>query len=167
MTKDHKSFSEISIDTQKVVAELRKAKCGDVVEYESLSAVVSRDIQGPARYVLVAAQRMLLRDDKMVFSTIPKVGIKRLSDTEKISSGYSDITSKLPRMCRRIARKVTALDDFDALPPDVKARHNATLSAVQTVAFMTKSQGMQKLERKITETNSALPTAETLKLFQG
>lgn len=155
---------QTSIDVQMIYDRLHKANTGDTVSYADLTELIGRDVQDRARYILLRALDLLRRDHNYVFGTVRRVGVKRLADGEIVGSAASDVAS-IRRKARKAASKLTCVADYDALTPDERIRHNATVSLFGAIATMTKRPEMKRLETAVEATGRTLPLARTLEAF--
>ena len=154
---------QVNVDVQ-ILADLLKTKgVGEVATYEELKAAIKRDLQGPARYLLAAARRRLLRDDRMVFDPITDVGLKRLSDVECVAT-HKRTAKRIQRTAERGIRVVAAAD-YDTLPNAVKIEHNIALAHLGALAHIAKPKQAKTLAEKVDGTKP-IPLAETLEMFK-
>ena len=158
-------IGEMSVDARLLYERIVKAAVGDTVTYEELSAVIDRNVQGAARSALNSARARAKRDDSMVFGTIMNSGIKRLDDIEIVGTSEA-----VMRHMRRTARKqvgtLASIRDFNALPNDVKVRHNASVSIMGALMQATSAKAVKTVEARVTMTQQPLALAKTLDAFK-
>jgi hypothetical protein len=155
MTDIPRAIPEVSIDTQILERALLLVGVGDVVTYAQLSGVISRDVQEEARHHLASARRRVLRGHRMVFEPVMNVGLKRLDDAGKIAAGRWHI--KRSRNQAKFAQvKVSAVDDFDALPNNLKVEHNMSLAQTGALLHMTSPRSVEKLKGSFETTKKEL-----------
>lgn len=156
------TIAEVSIDTQTLERELLKATIGDLIDYEHLSATIGRDITGKARHVLYSALYRVKRDRQMVFSPVRGVGMKRLDDIAIASSGDQSI-ARIRNTAKRGRHTLTCVQDFAALPEDVKRKHNIALSVLGVLGHITRTSTVKKIEARTGNTlHDSMPTAKFL-----
>lgn len=153
-----------SIDAQMIYERLEKATVGEIVGYEELTALIGTDVQLKGRGYMETARRMAMRDKGMVFGPVRGVGLKRLADTEIVRSGQAYI-SKIRRHARRGMKVLVSVQDFAALPNDLKVRHNATASMLGAVAQFSGSTAQKRIEGAVEQAGNKISYAKTLELF--
>jgi hypothetical protein len=79
-----KSIPELSIEVQLLVKRLSLASVGETIEYGELCAVASQDVWHKSQHKLHSARRIVERDFGMVFVAVSGVGLKRISEPEKV-----------------------------------------------------------------------------------
>lgn len=154
---------EMSPDTRLLRQHLRTVLIGSTVKYEDLSAVIGKPVDG-ATPSLRSAINSLLKQDNIVFATIRKTGLERLSDERIVSNSDSDIDG-IRRKAKRGARKLTCVGDYSAMAPGKQLAHTARLSIMTMVAYATSDTGLKKVEGASVNHKNELPLAETLKAF--
>ncbi|MGE3932390.1 MAG: hypothetical protein AB7F67_04020 [Rhodospirillaceae bacterium] len=162
-----RTIPQVSVDTNLVFQRLETAEVGEVVTYAELTVLIGRDVTTRARHNLTSAVRRAERERGMIFAPQRGVGVKRLSDAE-IVEAIGAVPAALGRRARRAARWLAAVADWDALPPALKARHNAYLSALGALTEITRPATIAKLERHVDQRHrQALPVAKTLDAFKA
>jgi hypothetical protein len=161
-TDNPRAIAEISIDTQMLVAFLKDRQ---EASYEELSAVIQRDVRatGPAYGNLASARRILRRDHRILFSTVPKVGLRRADSDLVLKEGRSSI-EKIHRESRRGAEKLVCAD-FESMTNEQKVKHNASAAALGALHAITKGTSIKKLEGATESAKQQLPLAATLEAF--
>lgn len=165
MTDTKKPNFEMSIDTRLAYDRFKKAAVGEVVSFAQISDALGRKVEGDCSNIQSAVRR-LLSADGMVFENVRSVGYQRLNDVEivKLSEGMRE---RLRRGARRIVKKLTCVQDFEALPNDMKIKHNAAVSGFGAIAAMLTPGRMKKLEDQVEKASAQLPLAKTLEAFKG
>jgi hypothetical protein len=75
--------------------------------------------------------------------------------------------AKIRRASRREGKRIThGVRDFNALPNDLKIKHNAAVSMFGVFEHMTKPTQIKKLEGKVEQAHESLPLAKTLEAFK-
>lgn len=152
---------QMSVDARLIAQHLSAARIGDVIPYSVLSKLVSRDVDGSFGPLRTALNRVE-KDHNIVFATIRRHGIKRLSDAEiagTCESAYRSIRRKSRRATERLGR----VANFGALPPELQAKHNTGMSLLGVVSALTTESAVKKTETITAKHQRALPMAETLK----
>lgn len=98
--------------TQKLCDFLRTIN--GTVEYAAIVAHIGQPIE-QFRGALSAARKALERDEKIVFATEYKVGLRRLTDQEKVWS-TNQFRQAINRKARKGIRRVDTVTDLHALP---------------------------------------------------
>ena len=155
MTDTHRAIPEVSIDTQMLESALLIVGVGDVVSYGQLTDVIGRDVQTEARHHLASARRRVLRSHRMVFEPVLNVGLKRLDDAGKIAAGRWHI-KRSRNQARYAQTKATAIDNFDALPNELKVEHNVIVAQAGVLRHMTSSRSVEKLKGSFQTTQKEL-----------
>jgi hypothetical protein len=153
---------QMSADARLLISHLRNATVGQDFSYEELSSVVSRPVGGGFG-PLQTALRRLLRDHDMVFGVIRGKGLRRLDDKGIVDEG-SSFASHIRRKARRSFERMSKAD-FAALPREYQARFSAHTSIMATIAHMTGTGQIAKLENAMPSGKRELPVAETLRMF--
>lgn len=157
-----RSIPELSIDTQTLERELAAVVVGDTIAYDDLTAVIGRNVQNGAAHLLQTARRRLQRERQIVFEPVHGEGLKRLDDIGIASSGES-ARVRMHNLARRTRQKLGCVQDFDALPNDVKIKHNVAMSIFGALSEVTRSASIKKLEGHVANgKHDALPTAKFL-----
>lgn len=158
-------IQEMSVDTRLLVDRLRKCGVGDIVTDTELCDIVGRKIESEAPFSsLYSALRHVQSNDLIVFGRVRKTGYRRLSDAEIVETSQATIDSTR-RASRRAYRRLTCVHDYDALPGDLKATHNANASLFSALATITKPGQVKKLEIRVAEAQAKLPLVKTLEAF--
>lgn len=164
MTEDRKPSFELSIDTRLVYDRLKQAAIGEVVSFRALKDALGREVEGSESSIQSAVRR-LLKVDGIVFENVRGVGYKRLADIDIVRSSES-MRDRLRRGAKRMVRKLACVQNFDALPNDLKVKHNAAMSGFGAVVAMMSPGRMKKLEQKVEQAAAQLPLAKTLEVFR-
>jgi len=150
-------------DTNLLVSELLKLKRGKIMTYKTMSKLLSRPMKG-ADPALQSARRRAEREVGFVFSTIRTIGLVRLFDNEIVNLGESG-AKKLRRSAKRSYKKITNVEDFDALPPVEQARHNGAIALFSGIMAASRSSTLKRLE-KAADTG-LISLDKTFALFSG
>lgn len=153
---------QMSADTRLLIAHLQNATVGQEFTYEALSAVISRPVDGGTA-ALQTAMRRLMRDKDMVFGCIRGKAIKRLDDRGIVDEG-AQASDRIRRAARRSFERMSKAE-FSSLPREYQAKFSAHTSIMATLAHMTSSREVERLEKGIPTGKRELPVNETLKMF--
>lgn len=159
-----KPHFEIATDTRLLYQELTKVKVGEEITYTALAKEMGREIKGSDPY-LQSAIRRAFHLDGAVFDNIRGVGYRRLNDQEIVAASAGD-TDALRRKARRSAKRLTAIEDFTALPPEARIEHNARLSIFGAIVSMTKQAAIEGVRTQVSSAGHELPFAKTLEAFR-
>lgn len=165
MTTKQRVIPETSVDTNLIYQRIERAEIGEVITYDEMSDLIGRNVRTKAAHNLASARRRAFNQRQMVFDAVHKVGIKRLNDVEIVTTTQQAI-DKARRSARRAAKRITAVRDFDALPKELRVKHNTFMSALSAMAAITKAGPMAKLEKIVGEAQQTLPLAKTLEAFR-
>lgn len=155
---------QLSADARLMISHLRNASVGQEFTYDELGKVISRKVDGGSTAIQTAMRR-LLRDADMVFGVIRGKGIKRLDDRSIVDEG-SSAADRIRRAARRSFERMSKAD-FSALPREYQQRFSAHTSIMATLAHMTGSAQIGKLEKQMPTGKRELPVADTLRMFSG
>ncbi len=139
------SFQQ-SLETQLLIRRLRQCQIGEIVEYSELLKLIGSTHLGKSRSAIVTARRNLMKNHRIIFGAINKVGLKRLNDEEIVSLG----TSRIHHIYRTARRSLAEQDQVLILNlnPEQRIRHavNLTLSnAAMKLADHERTGKMMKL----------------------
>jgi hypothetical protein len=155
---------EISTDTALLYHDLVRIPPGGEITYTALSESMGREIAGGDPHLQTALRRALTLDGA-VFDNIRGVGYRRLKDEEIVAASTRD-TDGIRRKSRRAARKLSAVEDYTALPADVRIEHSAKLSLFGALLAMTKPSAIDNLRTQVATAGRELPFAKTLEAFR-
>lgn len=155
---------EISVDARVLLARLKSAQVGEIVPYSELSRLVGRDVQKDGRHILVSARKWA-RHDRILFGAVTGRGLQRLDDTGKVRAG-SGMMDKIRRTSRRAAQVLAAVEDFNALPNEMKIQHNMSLSIFGIIQQATSSKTQCKISEHVQGVeNGVLAMKKSFELF--
>lgn len=152
--------TEQSANTKALMDALRIITIGGEASYSHLSEQIGRNVQAEARGALGSARRALLREG-IRFDVVRDVGLRRMTDSEVARSGARGMRL-VHSAARREAKKLTAVEKFDALPNEDKVAHNAAMSVLGAVAHFTAPKQVQLIEAATGQTQRRLPIADSL-----
>lgn len=161
---DTKPAFEMSIDTRVIYDRLKSAAIGQTVTFDELSKELGRKVEGDSSNIQSALRR-LVNTDGIVFDNVRGLGYKRLNDVEIVNTSERD-REGMRRQARKIVKRLTCVSNFDALPNDMKIKHNAALSGFGAIAAIMTPGAMKKLEASVEQASQQLPLAKTLEAFR-
>jgi len=163
---DKKPMFVKSVDTKKVVEVLLQVPPNGTVSYADLSKVIGRDVTKEARHVLESARRIVFAQEQTIFDAIRGEGIKRADDIAVINS-LDDGFAKIRRTAKRYNRRAEhGVKDFNALPNDLKIKHNTARSMLGVVEHIMKQSQVKQFEVKVAKAADSLSLASTLEAFK-
>lgn len=153
--------NEIAIS---VLAEhLRGLPVGGVLTYPAASTAIGENAQGRGRRLLARARSIVEREDGSRFGTVSGIGVKRLETADVIGIGMG-YRRHIRRTSKRAFDRLSGLRLND-LTEDQRKRIDAERAAFGAISLMTTEKSVATIAKNTTET--ALPVAETLRLFGG
>lgn len=159
------AIGERSIDTRLMHKHLRTLKIGDMATYEELGELLGRSgrwVQTTGHARLRSSVRIALREDHMVFGSVPRVGVKRLDD-EGIIATAGAATTHIRRTAHRAMEKVAkGVQDYNALSNVMKTQHNLYATMLALTQSMTRRRTLAGLEKGIEEAAGVLPLQKAL-----
>jgi hypothetical protein len=153
---------EIHADTRLIYQRLIETKPGETVTYADLSATISRPVTGNC-YNLQSAIRMARRDDAIYFDNVSKVGYRRMTATDIVSSGPDDI-GRVRRIAKRSVEKQLSAPAED-LTPESRRVQLGTLGVFGALTQFTTKKAIALVEDAAGKAGKEIPVAETLRLF--
>lgn len=161
-----KSIPEVGIDTRLLYDRIKLLKPGEVLEYKELSKIIGRDVRAKGRTNLNYARYMAQRDDMVVTCAVSKVGIKRLTDEENVSTVGESARARISKVARNAGRKLGCVN-FDTLSNPQKIQHNAEMSHLGALKLFATNTTAKRIVSKVTDVKfGQLAIAETLEAFK-
>lgn len=162
----NKPIPSISIESQLLIKMLEGTTEGGIVTYGAMTTELGRDVRKCAYFAIQTARTRMLNDHGIVFETVRGIGLKRLSDVEVVDVGQSGL-NRIRRACRKTLKKITAISDFDGMPPDVRLRHNVTATLLHFMDKAGSKKNTQRIEDAVQQTQGVLPLQKTLDAFKS
>lgn len=160
-----KTINDVDVDTKAIYKKLVSLAEGETATYQELDALIGRNCRLNAYQLLQRARKLALDEDKALFGVITSIGLKRLCDLEKVGT-YEKTMTMIRRTARRGKKKVFSVLNFDALPNEIKVRHNAAASMFGVLEYFSKQSSVKKIEGAVSNIQEALPIGRTLELFK-
>lgn len=162
--KKQHAIPEITVDTELLHKELRKAEIGEVVTYEKLSAVIGRDVR-TCRHLLYSARRKATREEGFLFEAVTDVGLKRLDNVGIIGTGKDKI-KRIRGLARRGLRNLSLVQE-SRLSHEQRTDYLFTSSMLGALEGTTKPGAQRALRATVDENQEKLAMAKALEVFQG
>jgi hypothetical protein len=132
--------------------------------------LVKKDVQkigkGGAYLNLSSARRIAQNQDEIVFDTVINEGIKRLGDNGIVEAATLPAIARIRNTSRKSAKKLACVKDFNALPDNLKIKHNASMAIFGMLSEVTKPKKIANLESRVYDTARTISLAETLDAFK-
>jgi hypothetical protein len=145
-------------DTALLQERLAATPISAVCTYAALSEAIGRDVQG-CRFLVLRAMRRANTETGAIFSTVLRVGYKRLppEDAHQIgSTSRAHIRHAANRSASTIAN---ALSRANAMPDDSKRRALAEISTLNMLAHLS----TERVTKAMPAADHVRPTADSLR----
>jgi hypothetical protein len=155
-----------SADALKLHEELVLTGIGNIVTYQRLGDVIGRPVEG-ATSVLQSARRLAMRENRMLFSCIRGVGLKRLDDHEIVELAHV-LVGHVRRHARRTSKKL-ATAQISVLKESSRNTAIAVASVLAVVADTSNERSIKMVTAAAAAAGSTnqLPIRATLKALFG
>jgi len=155
-----------AIETQELIKVLKTIKVGDEVTYETLSKSAMGDCSpGKIKHSYLASARNILRKETGIeFTAIANVGLKRMSDSDKIHKSKRALPTHNRRSKREMARLASV--DYDLLSPAEQLCHNVNMSILNVIKCSTAGDKVNKVRKIVGASQERLALEETLAMFK-
>lgn len=152
---------EMSSETRILVGRLRAIKPGETATYAALSQGMNIDLQAEGRNRLESAKRALIREN-IVFGTVARVGVKRLTGKELPSIG-AEAAERIRGKARRSIRAMLAGAAGTEVGNEDRIAINAHASLLGAIAFASSEKSVAKIADRVRQNQSLeLVAAATL-----
>lgn len=142
----------------KVLSDLmRTMAVGSTLTYEAMSEALNRDVTAD-RGLIYTARGIVQREDRMVFDSVHKKGIKRLADTEIVSLG-DRARFRVRRIARRAAQTIVCVN-YDTMPREAQVKHNTALSMLAVMQDLVTDKSFSKLQKHVETAGAELPVGK-------
>lgn len=148
----------VSIDAKTIAHVLRAVPVGSVIAYTELSRAIARDVCASGRGAMNTARALVQREDRMVFDTVHKKGLKRLADEEIVGLG-DRARDHVRRASRKIIKKLTCVD-YDTLSKEKQTKHNTSLSMFGVFCELATDKSTKRLSACVEAAQVELPVAK-------
>lgn len=163
MSNQQKNVFEISVDTRMVYDRMKQCVVGEVISYRTIGEILGRAVDGSCSNVQSALY--MLERDGVAFANVRGTGYQRMDDVEIVGTAES-VRKAIRRKAERGAKRLTCVQDFGALPNELKVKHNAALSGFGAIASIMSPGRMKSLEASVEKAGAQLPLAKTLEAFK-
>ncbi len=162
---DHKPIPTISAEASILHNRLRKLKPGETVTYVELSRTCGMDVTtDKGRGRLETARQAALREDGFVIESVRGLGVKRLEDEEKLAIG-DQVRKRTRRAAVRAGRKLSRIDDYEALTREQKSELNAHRTYVGAVALFSTAAARRQVRELTDQANDTIAARKALEMF--
>lgn len=160
---ERETIYERSADTQTLVDHLSGVEVGEKVSYKKLSNMIQRDVQHDAAGILRSARNIVQRESSILFGTIRKFGIVRLSNSGIVETGEVTMT-RIHRTTRTGAKRL-ACAEYAKLTPEDRTKYNAMAAGLGALHAMTGRSSLRKLTKAAGEAEHKMDFQRTLSVF--
>lgn len=151
-----------SLEMNLLMGLLSKCEPGDIVTWDQMQSACGVNCRpGRAGYgKLGSVKRRLEADLGFVFSTVPRVGVKRCLENEK-PDVMAAVSDHIHRAARR-GMKVAATVDLSKLDNADKIKFNTRASQLGALSAFTSAKVIKRLETAVTKAEAELPLTKAL-----
>ena len=155
----------LSIETGAIIARLRECKPGDVVTYDELSKILGKNVR-IHRTALSTARKRVEVDDRLIFETVARVGVKCLTVPEAALTMATHV-KRTRSAARRGVRKARAIDILQ-VPQEARSGLVAAASYLALVDGAGAPRSQKRLEAEIQtqKTTAFLPLQRALEALR-
>ena len=154
-------IQEISADTLFIYERLQKTQIGEEVTYDELSKLIGRKV---APGMLVTARKKAMNDDQIVFGTIRNKGLKRLADSEVVSTAKATFLG-IQRTTKRERRRLSSVK-YEMLSKGEQGRHNGYAAALAMINEAAAPKQLAALEDTAVKNAQKLSMIQTIDAFR-
>ena len=158
-TRRTPGMTEAEVTT--ILKLMRDVPIGEILHYSTMTEALGRDVRHQCKRALVVALRRAVKEG-MVFDVVPKIGYKRLNDSETIAVSNKTI-AHVRRATKRTLDKLSTVDPA-SLDNAGRIRYSTTVSAMGTLSFFSSTANVRKIEEASPKT--ALPIGQIFELFR-
>ena len=151
-----------SMETRLLADYLRKNTDREVA-YSILSELIHADVQGKARTYLLAARRMVLRENGIVFRPMRNIGLVRLTHAEVATLEDRERHIRRTAKTNLLERKTV---DFSAIPEELRLSCVAKITLATLTVHIHSAKQMKALEQAIPQNKERLDLAQTIEAFK-
>lgn len=155
--QDQKPSFVASSDAKTLADLMRAVRVGDLLSYEDMNDAIGRDVTED-RNVIYTARHIVQREDRIVFDSVHKCGLKRLADTEIVSLG-DRARSRVRKIARRTAQTIVCVN-YDTMPREAQVKHNTALSMLGVMQELATDKSFAKLKKHVSTAGTELPVGK-------
>jgi hypothetical protein len=153
-------------DADIILGLLRASERGHVVTYAEMSKAIARDVRGVARAALARARKRAAKEDAIYFAADPGVGMRRLSEAEKVAK-HDDVIGRARRAARRDDERLSSVD-IGLLADGEKSKLVAARLENSIVRKLASKRSRDKLLAGVEgAAGGPLPTAKAVRFLLG
>lgn len=158
-----RTIPDRSVEAQFLYERLSKSAVGEIITYAEMDELIGRSVQKQCRQALQTARNACKSELRILFGTIAKVGLKRLSNDE--IPGLAE--SKIAHIRRTVKRGLTEqmCADYESLQSDQKTKYNMNMAMFSTYQELSKPSSISSVESQVKVSQTTLPVGKVLKLF--
>jgi len=160
---DKKPQFQLSVDVRLLSQMLAESDPDQVHSYERMSEIVGRDIQAN-RSILQSARRVVQRDHGIVFATVSRVGIQRITGGDVVRT-TDGVIKKIRRSAKRQLGVLQCVGDTGELTRDEMTSLNLSMSMMGAMRQATSSKSIKQVESAVSSSGEPLAIAKTLEMF--
>lgn len=153
----------LSLETRQIADFIELTSPGEMFTYAALSKHIGRPIDGGDPVLQRAMQH--LEKKGICFVNARAVGYRRQTDNGLVLE-TSRNRRLLQRRAKRYGRRLTKVENFEALSNEEKVTHQAHLSLFGAISSMASKTGIQRIERISTASSQKLALGKTLEAFK-
>ena len=156
-----KTFFELSLETQLLVALLVDVGVGETIPYARLAEEIGEGVQAGRGYArLSSARRIVQRDHNAVFAAVPGQGLRRLDGASVVGvvGAYAQKAGRAARRAIRVGRCV----DVAELDNAARIRWSTQMSIAGVLLRFTQPAAVKRIAAAVSKSQQRLPVAKTL-----
>ena len=155
-----------SIETKELIKILKTIKVDDEITYETLSKAAMGDCSphGIKHSYLASARNILRKETGLEFAAIANVGLKHMTDSDKIRKSKKALPTHNRRSKKEMARLASV--NYDQLSPEEQLCHNVNMSILNVIKCSSSGDKVNKVRRIIGASAERLALEETLEMFR-
>lgn len=160
-------FSEGLVEdrTKLLIECLLKFQTNEVCFYQEILKAIGKDkMDMQARAIISKSRRRLLKDHNMVFDTVRKQGLKRLSDEDIVKLGANGV-KQIRKSAQRTTQKMVTVD-YEKLSDQGKTTHNTFLSVLGTLSAIAQPSKIAAVQREVQNSKIQLSIGSTLEALK-
>ena len=161
----------VSSDTLKIESLLRELKEGEVLEYETMTKAIGRNIRKEASYCLVSARRRLLVED-IYTANVRGVGVMRGTSSDTIQACRRETHDRVNSRLRQGKRYLNvAANNFAKLTAEEKTSVVLQGTLISLHESINKDRSSKRLEGAIIASNTTsgpipIPNFKAMEVIQ-
>lgn len=151
-------------ETRALIEAMKEAYVGQTFTYDQLSKIAGVRVNGTFPGLQTVRKR-LLKDYGIVLAAVRGIGLKRLSDTEILSTGKG-VRSSLRRKSSRSLEDHSKVD-FKNLDRKGQQSFVAHTSLMGAINMATRERQFERVQQDVRQGERRIPAEEIFQLFAG